>query len=167
MCNKFYSSWVETAIWVDVAVYANAAMTTEGVLLTVIVELGGNFMYCKWCGNNTKNDKIKFCSKNCEEDFNKFILYIKKNLVKFYLIFFVGLITMIISLIILSANNIKKYDFIPITSYLIVLGILIIKFPFCTNTTINLIEAKKAIKSTKIFGGVIVLLGVCLLIFKN
>lgn len=48
-------------------------MTTEGVLLTVIVELGGNFMYCKQCGNNTKNDKMKFCSKNCEEDFNKFI----------------------------------------------------------------------------------------------
>lgn len=45
--QQIYSSWVEITIWVDVAVYANAAMTTEGVLLTVIVELGGNFMYCK------------------------------------------------------------------------------------------------------------------------
>ncbi|MGL4991905.1 MAG: hypothetical protein ACRCYE_05525 [Sarcina sp.] len=117
---------------------------------------------CLYCGKNIsdvstaikvgeKFDEYYVCDEYCEEKFNSFNKYVKKNS-KFFLLGILGIF--IIYLIGLIFNA-----FYAISFLLFSLGILLYIFPFATPQTNQIFGIKKSIKIVKLLGSALFILG--------
>lgn len=136
-------------------------------------------MKCIWCGKKLNkneieknlyytelewNESFRFCSEHCEEKFKVFIKDVEKNKNKFLLMLFGSLIIYIIGTVMLS--KIEIYQNFFAVGYFILLGLILIRYPYGTPETNKFLGIKKTINLIRGIGGLGILGSLLFLIMK-
>ncbi|WP_297631533.1 hypothetical protein [uncultured Clostridium sp.] len=115
-------------------------------------------MKCIWCGKKLDKDEVqknlyytesnwsesfRFCSEPCEEKFKIFMKDVEKNKNKFLIALFGSLAVYVIGIIVLS--NVEVYQNFFAIGYFILLGLILIRYPYGTPETNKFIGIKKTI----------------------
>ena len=118
--------------------------------------------------NNTGLEARYYCSDNCKEEITDYINAAKKNGKLFIGLTLGSVLIMVIANGMVSALNFDPHYMLIITLIaLIVIGITLIKLPFCTPLTIQLIGIKKSKIVARVLGLIAVIGGLIGLIISK
>jgi|GEM_PF-2747517 len=110
--------------------------------------------------NNSGLEARYYCSDNCKEEITEYINAVRKNGKLFIGLTLGSVLIMLIANGIISALNFDPHYMLIITLIaLIVIGITLIKLPFCTPLTIQLIGIKKSKIVARLLGLIAVIDG--------
>ncbi|PKM77454.1 MAG: hypothetical protein CVU90_07525 [Firmicutes bacterium HGW-Firmicutes-15] len=101
-----------------------------------------------------------YCSEICKKELTDYINAAKKNGNLFIGLTLGSILIMVIGNGLISALNFDEhYTFIVMFVALSVVGITIIKFPFCTPQTVRMVGIKKAKIVARILGLILIIIG--------
>lgn len=127
-------------------------------------------MKCIWCNKKLEKEEVeknlyfrkeineegvRFCSEECKDEYMKFCKDVEKNKNKFLAIIFGSLVIYIIGVI--ALNNFTKYQDFIAGGYFILLGAILIRYPYGTPETNKALGIKKTIKLIRIMGAICIL----------
>ncbi len=113
-------------------------------------------MRCGWCG---KKCNEKFCSKECEENFENFLSFANKNKNLFYLATTLPLLLFILTIV-------TEYGYMWVGITVMIEGAVAIALPFATPQTNALFGMKRSIEMVRIIGGILLILGSSLIVYE-
>ncbi|NLD47743.1 MAG: hypothetical protein GX660_11165 [Clostridiaceae bacterium] len=124
---------------------------------------------CSYCGNEAKDkmvlntyngvgkDNLEFyyCNEEHKKEIEEFSEYVNKNAMKFIVAVLIDMFVLTVAVPVSFALKNVYINILLTIIPLIVLGILINKYPFATPDTNRKLGIKKAVKITKIAGKVV------------
>ncbi|MDP4182482.1 MAG: hypothetical protein Q8942_15500 [Bacillota bacterium] len=123
------------------------------------------FQVFTWSGIGKSNVNFECCSEECKKEVEEFCEYVNKNVMKFFILIFLGSFSFIPFIILYNIYKNELFGALGLTATLGLIGVAIILFPFSTPETNSKLGLRKAKKVTRIIGYVLLVISIIPVIF--